>query len=419
MGALKHLLARVRDELKQHVDIVEHLRSVPEDEALAIIRRLRSRSTSRVSEVHSSIRNTMASKRPSDIRTARSLLLAESDVERIRRGSSLSSVVKSIEGGLLGRSPSLRDTDRAMLPPTETSLEFELGIQRPDAYQWLVPLDFASLDLRLLGITPFDASIRMERKSSEHAESSSGKLGSQNSPFAYSCVPHSKQLHTINPNAVSSSKAPREFSVYIDSRLARVEIRRWTNVAITNHLAADAISLYLKIHQPWWGLLDVDLFVDDLLSGRTKFCSQLLVNALLAWACVCCAPAYHCTFANSSGQQSYAYYDTTAAALSRIFLEEASQIYDSERKTDRLTTITAATLLCMTWTTMGEDKKGYAFMSESAEMAKRLRLFDAPLDDLHCGPLDLHDDDVKTAASAVAWGTFNFLMKVLRRANEA
>ncbi len=71
-----------------------------------------------------------------------------------------------------------------------------------------------------------------------------------------------------------------------DERLGKIVISTWTKVPITNEFAARVISLYLETDHPLLGLFDADLFLDDLVSGQINFCSPLLVNALLCWACV-------------------------------------------------------------------------------------------------------------------------------------
>lgn len=49
------------------------------------------------------------------------------------------------------------------------------------------------------------------------------------------------------------------------------------------------------------------------------------------------------------------------------------------------------------------------FLGESADMAERLHLYDVVADALP-SPLDLDDDDIRTAAAATAWGSFNLQM---------
>lgn len=63
----------------------------------------------------------------------------------------------------------------------------------------------------------------------------------------------------------------------------------------------------------------------------------------------------------------------------------------------------------MAWTTFGRDNLGMKFLGESADMAERLHLYNVVADALP-SPLDLDDDDIRTAATATAWGSFNLQM---------
>lgn len=51
-------------------------------------------------------------------------------------------------------------------------------------------------------------------------------------------------------------------------------------------MGRNLVSFYLQVDHPVTGHFDADLFLDDLLEGKTNFCSCLLVNSLLLWACV-------------------------------------------------------------------------------------------------------------------------------------
>ena len=71
-----------------------------------------------------------------------------------------------------------------------------------------------------------------------------------------------------------------------DERLDHLEIGYWTSVPIGDNLASRVISLYLETDHPLLGLFEPRLFIRDLVGHRGGFCSQVLVNALLYWACV-------------------------------------------------------------------------------------------------------------------------------------
>ena len=76
-----------------------------------------------------------------------------------------------------------------------------------------------------------------------------------------------------------SARAPQP--PLCDQRLGQLQISKWTDVPITDNMAAAAISLYLETDHPVLGLFDDDLFLNDLVAHKRDFCSPLLVSALL------------------------------------------------------------------------------------------------------------------------------------------
>lgn len=73
-----------------------------------------------------------------------------------------------------------------------------------------------------------------------------------------------------------------------DPRLKGLDIAFWTDVAVTDIFATDAISSYLRSDHRIWELFDADSFLSDLVAQKSDFCSAFLVNCLLAFASVCC-----------------------------------------------------------------------------------------------------------------------------------
>ena len=71
-----------------------------------------------------------------------------------------------------------------------------------------------------------------------------------------------------------------------DPKLRHLNISFWTRVQISNELASRMISLYLETDHPLLGTFAGDLFVSDLVSQKSEYCSAVMVNALLYWACV-------------------------------------------------------------------------------------------------------------------------------------
>jgi hypothetical protein len=195
----------------------------------------------------------------------------------IRRGISPDDV-PTLTGQLLSRSPSPNQTNRNILPPTSTSIEFQLIALHSNAYPPLNPLDVTSIDLGLLGISPLTSfhhgdSIRGSRR---NKKDSMPEYEQQSLLAPCSVIDQEKHVH---PQPDSSGH-------YIDGRLNHVHIRAWTDVPIQNDFAARVISLYLMNDAPWWVYFNIDLFLEDLANGGTRFCSSLLVNSLLSFACV-------------------------------------------------------------------------------------------------------------------------------------
>jgi hypothetical protein len=179
----------------------------------------------------------------------------------------------SISGNLSGSvTPSIHAAARGTSIPTQTPLEFQLVVQYPKVYPPLAPLNAASLDLQLLGIQPLDAGITHDAGLSTlcHDNTSSTILDKIVQP----------------QDVISRASFGPDNGIPIDPRLHHVDISHWTTVTISNQFAAEAISLYLNMNQPWWAFFDTDLFLDDLVKVETNFCSRMLVNALLAWATV-------------------------------------------------------------------------------------------------------------------------------------
>ncbi|GKT54122.1 C6 zinc finger domain containing protein [Colletotrichum tofieldiae] len=121
--------------------------------------------------------------------------------------------------------------NRAILPPTQTSLEFELMMRHPLAYPTWAPVQPSKLDLEFL------------------------------------LLPSKIRWDGTGPTL-----------------LLGVDISQWTDVPITNEFSIAVLQLYLETDHPLMPLIDVDLLLDGLL-GQNEFCSRILVNALFAWAC--------------------------------------------------------------------------------------------------------------------------------------
>lgn len=73
---------------------------------------------------------------------------------------------------------------------------------------------------------------------------------------------------------------------YCDTRLNNLQISNWTTVQVSNEFAAQVLSLYLTRDHPCMPFFDSELFLDDLVNQKTRYCSSFLVNAVLCLGCV-------------------------------------------------------------------------------------------------------------------------------------
>jgi hypothetical protein len=80
-----------------------------------------------------------------------------------------------------------------------------------------------------------------------------------------------------------SNKQPRK-PIY------KVPAKPWTRLTDDDDLVSDLISLYLEWVNPFFRVLEEDLFIKAMQSGdfNSEYCSPFLVNAMLGYACVCC-----------------------------------------------------------------------------------------------------------------------------------
>ncbi|OJJ47807.1 hypothetical protein ASPZODRAFT_141377 [Penicilliopsis zonata CBS 506.65] len=304
-----------------------------------------------------------------DLSAIYELLKSVSEEEAIRALQLLktapdpSTALATIQGNLLAtNSPSLGKAASAVLPPMSSIYEVELIARHSSSYPRLEPLTLENIDLDLLNCKPL-----FKFRNQKNAQS----------------VPPS----SIDPQSLMlGGTGLREL---VDPRLRRLQISYWTNVSISNELAAEAISLFLQNEQPVLAFLDADLFVDDLVSGRLNFCSELLVNALLSYAC-----------------QAYSAIMPYASHLSFACYYEALRNWQTARTQDSLPSVQALLLLSIACNSFGVDAVGLEFLQESSQMAQRLHLFD-PI------PPTLEDDakipGLQRCRAATAWGSFNYL----------
>ncbi|RFU80368.1 n-terminal fungal transcription regulatory domain-containing [Trichoderma arundinaceum] len=177
-----------------------------------------------------------------------------------------------------------------------------------------------------------------------------------------------------------------------DSRLRQLDISHWTHVPISNEVAARAISLYLETDHPFLGYFDPGLFISDLTGPKSDYCSPILVNALLYWAC-----------------QMYSAVDPNTDAIAISFCTEAENLWETERKVDSILNLAAAQFLSLGYLGQGRDHAILSYLSEATNMAVRLGLFS--MEDNGHSQLEIGNMTAEAVSAHLhaAWGSFNWI----------
>jgi len=93
------------------------------------------------------------------------------------------------------------------------------------------------------------------------------------------------------PPLSNEQHRPQFFKPYhaakiVDPRLDELKPSQWTKVCNDDELMRTLLRLYYQYEHHFFCCFQMDAFLDDMLSGSDRFCSSVLVNAILAQACV-------------------------------------------------------------------------------------------------------------------------------------
>ncbi|EJP69166.1 nitrate assimilation regulatory protein nirA [Beauveria bassiana ARSEF 2860] len=343
--ALKRRIDELQQQLSEHADILQHLRTLPETDAMSVVRRLRL--TPNASRVLSSLRG----------------------------------------GAHTGARLSERRTSRGISPPTESDAEFELSVLHTSVYPALLPLDIASVDID--SVFP----------SADPVASPRSRLPSK-TPSLEGVLPVTPQIAPAPPSPLRGSSQRRNRLIagpppdrrYCDARLKRLNIAYWTSIPVSDEFAACVLSHYLVSDHPIYACVDADLFLNDLVDRKLDYCSPFLVSALLSFAC-----------------QSYTQFDARSSAFSVAFLDEAQRLCRSEQRSQTTNHLAALTYLALSTGASGRDEIGSSIAIECRQLAEKMNLMGVKptkelVSQLHSLPLK----EMKSSAFA-AWGAYAWL----------
>ncbi|KAF5593752.1 nitrate assimilation regulatory nirA [Fusarium pseudoanthophilum] len=300
---------------------------------------------------------------------------AKNLLERLRSSDSVSEFLQVLDSSTM-KPPSPTDPLATSLAGTsaDSTVELDLNVRFPGVFPVLETLDVKDVDLGLLAVN--------KRALTSSNQQATGPL----TPF----TPIEFGQRSETPTTSESFSTPSDTTgdTGVDPRLESLQIWQWTSIPIPESLAAQAISFYLANEHPLLSFFDADLFIRDFVAGGGRFCSQLLVSSLLAWACA-----------------SYSQFEPRAPTFSLAFLREAKRRWKDLTDHNSITTLSSAMLLVLTCNQHGHDKVGLFYLDASVQIGRELGLFS---DDGTSVPDFNDDDETRTAASFAAWGAFGW-----------
>ncbi|KAI9785682.1 MAG: hypothetical protein M1839_008699 [Geoglossum umbratile] len=140
-----------------------------------------------------------------------------------------------------------------------------------------------------------------------------------------------------------------------------VSSETWTTATSNMEFITHLIGLYFCWSHPFYPIVHRERFLHDYNVGKTKYCSSILVNVILAVAC----PLSDRPEARANPND--------ANTAGDHFFAEAKRILDEDEKTS-LTTIQALALMSVREPNHNRDSTGYGYMGRSVRMALELGL---------------------------------------------
>jgi hypothetical protein len=223
--------------LLRHEKFVHHLRTLPEAEAIDLMRSLRSAADPEIFLDFFEAGQASLLQRPSDLGNA-----------------------------------------RWTGPPTETATEFELMTRHQAVYLKVDPVGRSFLE-HLVDISWPPA--RFSRRTGTSSPPDGFASGDQSSDAEVASLgqPQGISRGTVSfPQPIAYPSAPEQLC---DERLGKMQINYWTRVPVTNALAAAALSHYLEKDHLVMDFFDADVVLDDLVTCRPRFCTPFLFSSLM------------------------------------------------------------------------------------------------------------------------------------------
>ncbi|KKP01767.1 hypothetical protein THAR02_06146 [Trichoderma harzianum] len=159
----------------------------------------------------------------------------------------------------------------------------------------------------------------------------------------------------------------------------------WTSITNDVNLVQHLLALYFCWEYPTFASLSKEHFLRDFQDGRHRYCSPILVNALLALGCRFSTQPM--TRANPNDPYSSGDH----------FFKESQRLFNEETDHHSLTTIQALGIMSIREASCGRDSESWYYAGQSIRLAVEMGLHR-----IH----DEDDEDELAVQSATFWGAF-------------
>lgn len=204
-------------------------------------------------------------------------------------------------------------------------------------------------------------------------------------------LPHSRVVSRPETSGDSSAKphsipALRNILEQAGYEGAPVPPNGWTKITSDGSLVTHLLSLYFCWEYPTFASLSKEHFLKDFSEGRTRFCSSILVNALLALGC---------RFSSKPTTRAVPHDPYTSGDH---FFREALRLFTAETDHHKLTTIQALGIMSIREASCGRDSESWYYAGQSIRLAIEMGLHEIQGDG--------RDDDLTAVQAATFWGAF-------------
>lgn len=171
----------------------------------------------------------------------------------------------------------------------------------------------------------------------------------------------------------------------LDSPEMKVPTGTWTSVTADAGLVSHLLALYFCWEYPTFASLSKEHFMKDFLKGTHRYCSPILVNALLALGC---------RFSTKPNTRANPNDPRTAGDH---FFQEALRLFYRESNHHNLTTIQALGIMSIREASCGRDSESWYYAGQSIRLAVEMGLHRLQNDG---------DEDEIAVQAATFWGAF-------------